>query len=104
HWMQPTLPPVVQADPGRFHRINLGHIVFMHDGVTSDAAVALEWVPAPSSDPWVLVIVGFAVLGFALAMRRSWSRALAVAIAVLVLGDVAHAVAYELSRAGSLTT
>jgi hypothetical protein len=104
HWMQPTLPPVVQADPGRFHRINLGHIFFVHDGVTSDAAVALDWVPGPSSTPWILVIVSFAVIGFALALRRSWSRLLAVAIAVLVLSDIAHAIAYEMSRAGSLTT
>jgi hypothetical protein len=104
HWMQPTPPPIVQASPDRFHRINLGHIYFTHDGVTSDAAVALEWVPGPSRAPWFVATAIFAVLGFALAVRRSWSRALAVAIAVLVLSDIVHAIAYEMSRAGSLLT
>jgi hypothetical protein len=102
--MQPTPPAIVQASPGRFHKINTGHVVFVHDGVTSDAAVALEWVPGPSRAPWFVAIGIFAAIGFAIAARRSWSKALAVAIAVLVLIDIAHAIAYEMSRAGSLAT
>jgi hypothetical protein len=104
HWMQPTPPAIVQASPGRFHRINVGHVVFLHDGVKSDAAVALEWVPGPSRAPWFVAVGIFAAIGFALAVRRSWSKALAVAIAILVGSDIVHAIAYEMSRAGSLAT
>jgi len=104
HYMGLTLPPIVQNAPGKFHHISVGEIKFVHNGVTSTVFVALDWVPGPSSLPWIpaFVIVFAAALVVAV-MPRSW-KALAGSIAFLVLVDMTHTITYEIGRAGSNAT
>jgi hypothetical protein len=103
HWMGATLPPVVANSPGAFHHVQVGHVVFDHDGTTSDATVAVDWVPASSSAPWIPVILITFVVAFVVALLgTAWSRVLAVLVGLLVLFDALHAIAYEMARTGSV--
>src|SRR6476620_11261615 len=94
HYMGTGLPPVVQNSPGTFHHISVGEVKFVHNGVTSTAFVALDWVPGPSSWPWIpVMVVVFAAALLVAVMPRSW-KALACSIAFLVLVDMTHAISY----------
>ena len=101
HRMQAGLPPQVASDPSAFHHVSVAHVEFVHDGTTSDATLALDWVPGPSGVPWIPVIIATFLLGLGVALVAGWSRALAVLVGLLVLVDAAHAIAYELARPGS---
>jgi hypothetical protein len=104
HYMGLHLPPIVQNAPGRFHHISVGEIEFVHNGVTSTAFVALDWVPGPSSVPWIpAFVVVFAAALVVAVLPRSW-KALALSIAFLVVVDMAHAITYEIGRYGSNMT
>jgi hypothetical protein len=101
HRMQPGLPPQVASDPGAFHHIGVDHVKFVHDGTTSDATLALDWVPGPSGVPWIPVIIGSFLLGLAAALvARLWAM-LAWLLGTLVVVDATHAIAYEIARPGS---
>jgi hypothetical protein len=101
HQMQPGLPPQVASDPGAFHHISVNHVKFVHDGTTSVALLALDWVPGPSGVPWIPVVVVALVLGLAAALVARFGRVLAVLLGTLVVVDAAHAIAYEIARPGS---
>jgi hypothetical protein len=101
HRMQPGLPPQVASDPAAFHHVAVDHVKFLHDGTTSDATLTLDWVPGPSGVRWIPVAAVALLLGLALALVARWSRALAVAVGLLVAVDAAHAIAYEVARPGS---
>jgi hypothetical protein len=104
HYMGTSLPPIVQNSPGKFHHISVGEIKFVHNGVTSTAFVALDWVPGPSSAPWIpVLVVVFAAALVVAVLPRSW-KALACSIAFLVLVDMTHTITYEIGRAGANTT
>jgi len=83
HWMLPTKPPEVAADPGTAHRISSWSVP-LRDGVREFAVTGtLDWVPPPAPAVWwagVLLLVA-AVAG--LGLLRS-ARALAVAAGVAV--------------------
>ncbi len=104
HRMQPGLPPQVASDPGAFHHVGVDHVKFVHDGTTSDATLALDWVPGPSGVPWIPVIVVSFLLGLAAALIARLWRALALLVGVLVIVDAAHSIAYEIARPGSNLT
>jgi len=101
HRMQPGLPPQVASDPSAFHHVSVDHVKFVHDGKTSDATLALDWVPGPSGVRWIPVIVAALLLGLGIALVAGWSRALAVLVGLLVVIDIVHAVSYEVARPGS---
>lgn len=101
HWMQPGLPPQVASDPGAFHHLSVAHITFVHNGTTSDATLALDWVPGPSGMRWIPVVVVTFLVGLAAALVARFWRALAVLIGILVAIDAAHAIAYEIARPGT---
>ena len=101
HWMGAQLPPTVAAAPGRFDHLSTQAIIFMHDGQRVRIDVALDWVPGPNPWPWIVPIALLFALGLALALKTGWWRALAILLAVLVVSDVAHAIAYEIARPGS---
>ncbi len=100
HWMETTLPPVVQNASGSFHRIFSNTITMTRDGRTITATVELDWVPGPSPVPWIPVAVVAFVLGLLVVLRSQWWRVLALALGVLVAIDIVHTVAYEMARAG----
>jgi hypothetical protein len=104
HWMSSQLPPAVAAAPGTFQHLSQQNITFVHDGVTSRIAVSLDWVPGPSGLPWIPVAIALFVVGLLAAMLPKWWRVLVVLIGLLVVSDIAHAIAYEIPRAGSNST
>ena len=104
HWMSAQPPPAVAADPGSFQHLSQQNIQIVHNGQTSRIAVALDWVPGPSGIPWIPVIVVLFVLGFLAATLPKWWRLLAALVALLVISDIAHAVAYEIPRPGANPT
>jgi hypothetical protein len=104
HWMGAQLPPAVAAAPGSFQHLSQQNIKFVHNGVTSRIAVSLDWVPGPSGLPWLPAIIVLFVLGFVAAFLPKWWRLLAVLLALLVISDIAHAVAYEIPRPGANST
>lgn len=105
HWMGTGVPPQVANAPGTFQRIDERHITLVQpNGTQSDVTMALDWVPASSSVPWVIGAIALGVVGFVVAARRRWFRLLAVAIGILVVADAVHTVSYEMSRAGAFAT
>ena len=104
HWMGAQLPPAVAADPGSFQHLSQQNITFVHDGVTSRIAISLDWVPGPSGLPWLPVVIVLFVLGFLAAFLPKWWRLLVVLLALLVISDMAHALAFEIPRPGANPT
>ena len=102
HWMSTQPPPQVAAAPGAFSHLSTQEIVMIHDpGQRIVVTVALDWVPGPSGLPWIPVMVAFFVLGFFAALLPRWRVALAWLIGLLVVVDMAHAIAYEIARPGT---
>jgi len=101
HWMSTQPPPTVAAAPGEFQHLSTQRITFLYNGKPVVIAVALDWVPGPSGLPWIVPIIALFVLGLASALApRAW-RLLAVLVVVLVCVDMAHAIAFEIPRAGT---
>jgi hypothetical protein len=96
HWMLPTKPPAVAADPGSPHRISSWSIP-LRDGVRTFAVTGtLDWVPPPSPAVWwagCLLLAGL-VAGLGL-WRRGLPAAAGVSLAagLAALGYAAAAVA-----------
>jgi hypothetical protein len=101
HWMQSGRPPQVAAAPDAFHALSTGHVRFVHDGTTSDAMIALDWVPGPSGIAWLPVGIAAFALAFAAAVSVRGLRVVAVLVGLLVVLDVSHTIAYELVRPGT---
>ena len=101
HWMGSQLPPQVASDPASFHHLSVQSVQLVVGGTPVVARVALDWVPGPSGLPWIPLIAGLFALGLVAALLPGWYRVLAALLALLVLADVAHAIAYELPRPGS---
>lgn len=104
HWMSAQPPPPVAASPGDFHHLSQQNIVLIHNGDRVAIAVALDWVPGPSGLPWIPVIVVLFVIGVVAALMPRWWGLLAVLLGVVVVSDIAHAIAFEIPRPGSNTS
>ncbi len=105
HWMSPQPPPPVAQSPGRFYHLSQQNIVFQYgDRQSARVAVALDWVPGPSGVPWIPVIVVLFALGVVAALLPRWWRVLAVLVGVVVISDIAHAIAFEIPRPGGHLT
>jgi len=102
HWMGGRLPPTVRRDPGSAHRIVDWKVDMLEAGRTITAAGTLEWAPASSALPWILLIVVLAVAGIVAGLSRRWAEVLLALTAVLVAADVVHAVGTGLAFAGTL--
>jgi hypothetical protein len=80
HWMLPTLPPAVSADPAAPHRISTWTIP-LRDGVRTFAVTGtLDWVPKPAPGGWWASSLLLAAAVAALGLRRSLAPAGLVAI------------------------
>jgi hypothetical protein len=105
HWMSTQPPPPVAQSPGRFYHLSQQNIVFRYgDQQSARVAVALDWVPGPSGLPWIPVIVVLFALGVVVALLPRWWRVLAVLVGVIVISDMAHAIAFEIPRPGGNLT
>jgi len=104
HWMQAQPPPEVAQSPGSFHHLSQRNVIFLYNNQRVAIAVALDWVAGPSGLPWVAPIVALFVLGVLAVLMRKWWRLLPVLLIVLVVSDIAHAIAFEIPRPGSNLT
>jgi hypothetical protein len=100
HWMRNELPQEVQQNPGRSQRVQDASFTFEQNGIKHEVAVALDWVPGPSSFPWFLLTGALFAGALIVALRPQWMRGLSLLVGALVAVDVAHAVAYEMGRTG----
>ncbi len=101
HRMQVGLPPEVVSAPDSFHHLQVARVKFVHDGITSNATVTLDWVPGPSGIGWLPVILVVCGLTLAAALVGRRLRVLAGLIVLLVVLDAGHAIAYEIARSGT---
>jgi hypothetical protein len=104
HWMQAQPPPPVAQAPGSFLHLSQQNIVFLFNGQRVAVAVALDWVPGPSGLPWIPPLVVLFAVGVLGAAVPKWWRLLAVLVALVVLSDAAHAIAFEIPRPGANST
>jgi deferrochelatase/peroxidase EfeB len=102
HWMLKTLPPSVAADPGAPHRISAWTVVLQYGDQRLTAAGTLDWVPGPSPWPWFVLValVAAAVAGATYLSRPH--RALAIAVGLLFLADLAHGFGAMVITAGTV--
>jgi len=104
HWMQAQPPPPVAQAPGSFLHLSQQNIVFLFNGQRVAVAVALDWVPGPSGLPWIPPLVVLFAVGVLGAAVPKWWRLLAVLVALVVVSDAAHAIAFEIPRPGANPT
>jgi hypothetical protein len=104
HWMEAQAPPPVAQAPGSFLHLSQQNIVFLFNGQRVAVAVALDWVPGPSGLPWIPPLVVLFAVGVLGAVVPKWWRLLAVLVALVVLSDAAHAIAFEIPRPGANPT
>ncbi|MEX1008620.1 MAG: hypothetical protein WD271_12360 [Acidimicrobiia bacterium] len=92
HFMGSEDPPNVRRNPSIRRVIDRWTVELRTEGRTIRASGELVWVPPPS--PWPSVAIAIAIaLGVVLLTRTSvWRDALATALALLVLSDLAHVV------------
>ena len=104
HWMLPTDPSPVQANPDRRHVIIPEWVVTMKQGnETITVKGDLVWVPGPSALPWFAFVAALVALVVVIGRRPNWATGLAAVTAVLVAVDMFHALGLGLANAGDLT-
>lgn len=93
HWMGTDDPPDVLRDPGTTHAvIERWEVPLETDGRRYVAAGDVRWIPGPSPWTWVLVAVMSGAALVAASRTRWWAAAAIVALALLLVGEGAHAV------------
>jgi hypothetical protein len=109
HWMLPTKPPDVAADPTSPHRVSDWSIP-LRDGVRQFAVTGtLDWVPPPSPAVWwaaVLLlagaVAGLGLLGRVRGLRMAAGVSLAAGVAALSYAVAATADSGPLALSGAL--
>lgn len=103
HWMLPTDPSPVQANPDSRHVIIPEWVVAMKLGnETITAKGDLVWVPGPSALPWYGLVAALVALVVVIGRRPNWATGLAAVTAVLVAVDMFHALGLGLANSGDL--
>jgi hypothetical protein len=105
HWMGRTNPPQVRRAPGDPHVIVPDWQFSIRQGATTAVVHgSLEWVPGPNPVPWFalafLLLVGMVLL----ARTAAPFIPVALAAAILIVVDVAHAYAIGFANAGGVGT
>lgn len=87
HWMSSQLPPQVQADPSRSHRIRTWVVPLRRGVTTSVVSGTLDWVPPPAASNWWAAAIVFAglVAGLGLAATGRAGRYVVPALAVTLM-------------------
>jgi hypothetical protein len=100
HWMGTQLPPDVRRAPGQVHQ-RPPWTVSLRQGATNITATGhLTWVPGPSPVPWLILAFVLLALAVVLGLAGAWGLPLALAVALLTVSDVYHALAIAFSAAG----
>jgi hypothetical protein len=113
HWMLPTDPSPVQANPDQRHVIIPEWVVTMktYRGTPPDPREGdetftvkgdLVWVPGPSALPWFAFVAALVALVIVIGRRPNWATGLAAVTAVLVAVDMFHALGLGLANTGDL--
>ncbi len=92
HWLAPTYPPEVQANPSARHLVQRWTVQLVRDGTLITVRGVVEWVPGPSPWPWIgtAVVLGLLVVG--LALTRLARPAVAAALGALLVGGAVYSV------------
>jgi len=92
HWLAPSYPPEVQANPGSRHVVQRFTIALVRDGAPIAVHGVVEWIPGPSPWPWLAatVILGLLVVGVAL--TRLARGGVVVALLAVLAAEVAYIV------------
>lgn len=103
HWMGGALPPNIRQHPDQRQAAGPPWSVELLQGDAKVVATGtLEWVPPPSSLPWLAVAAVIGIIGALVASRpRAW-RVPALLLGALVVVDVVHAAGLADVIAGSL--
>ncbi|SFO60425.1 hypothetical protein SAMN05660359_04641 [Geodermatophilus obscurus] len=86
HWMSPSLPPQVAADPDRPHRVFAWQVPLSYDGTPVVVDGELTWSPPPNPTVWWPVYLLIPVLGLLAGWRGRTARPL---VALLVAANTA---------------
>jgi small basic protein len=94
HYMGSSDPPAVQAQPDVARTIieTWTVDVRLDDGSTVTVTGDVEWVPAPSAVPWIVLILLIVGLVAGLSFTRWWPKVLGVALAIAILTEIVHVV------------
>jgi hypothetical protein len=105
HWMGGALPPNIRQHPDQRQAVGSPWSVELLQGDAEVVATGtLEWVPPPSSLPWLAVATVIGIVTALLAAQpRAW-RVTAPLLGALVVVDVVHAAGLADVIAGSLAT
>jgi hypothetical protein len=92
HWMGTDDPAQVARDPVRRHVIDQWRVKLRRGSETVVVSGTLVWVPGPSPWGWLLGALAAAIAVVAFSRTRFWRWALAGALAVVVVSEVAHVI------------
>jgi hypothetical protein len=92
HWMGSDDPAQVARDPGRRHVIDRWRVELRRGSETIAVSGTLVWIPGPSPWAWLFGALAAAIVVVALSRTPFWRWALAGALAILVVSEVAHVI------------
>jgi hypothetical protein len=104
HWMGTDDPQQVARDPGRRHVIDRWRFELRRGSDLITVSGDLVWVPGPSPWGWILGAFAAAIALVAASRTRFWRWALAGALAVVVVSEVAHVIGPWIATTSSFST
>ncbi len=104
HWMGSRVPPQVAQAPNQVH-VEGPWTINLQQGLTPIAVTGnYTWIPAPAAWPWLIVALVLLVLTVVTCAIGAWGPPLAVAVLLLTINDIYHAVAIAFYWSGDLAT
>jgi hypothetical protein len=102
HYMGGTqLPPDVARAPDQFHQEANWEVVMTQGSTSISVKGNYSWVPGTSPFPWLAVAAVLVAGGAALGLLGAWGWPLAVAVVLLTVNDIYHAIAIAWYWSGS---
>jgi len=103
HWMLPSNPPQVQANPGERQTIIPEWTVTLKRGAQTIAVKGeLVWEPGSSALPWYGLVLALVALVVVVGRGAGWAPGLAAITAVMIAIDLFHNLGLGLANAGGL--
>lgn len=92
HWMGSVLPPDVARAPSTY-RVEADWTINMAQGSTPIMVKGYyAWVPGVSPFPWLVAAAVLVAVGASLGLLISWGIPLAIAVVIVTINDIYHAV------------